>query len=155
MSHPTEPDPGSYDRDAIIAAVTDFYQFLARLPYIEPAEVLYPPPSSGSDGSLPGSWPHITSETFGALGKSAEVIALLQRLPYIRMDGEQEYVVAPETFPCDYRRDYFRAPALTAEGDGGGPWDVPGGFEFPSWVVPLTYGKNHGDYLMLDTTDGE
>ena len=30
-----------------------------------------------------------------------------------------------------------------------------GRFEFPSWVVPLTYGKNHGDYLMLDTTDGE
>lgn len=147
MSHPTDPrlaDISTYDREAVIATVTDFYQFLATLPYIEPADVLYPPP---------GGWPNINAENFAGLGKTEQVIALLKHLPYIRMDGNHEYMVAPETFPCDYRRDYFQSPAVFA--DGRGPWDVPVGFSFPPWVVPLTYGKNHGDYLMLDTTDGE
>jgi hypothetical protein len=28
-------------------------------------------------------------------------------------------------------------------------------FTFPEWVVPLTYGKVNGQYIMLDTTDGK
>ncbi|MCJ1269695.1 hypothetical protein MMC22_009587 [Lobaria immixta] len=146
-SHPADPQLGEiskYDREAVIAAVTDFYHFLAQLPYIEPADILHPP--------LEGGWPNITTENFACLGKSDEVIALLKCLPYIRMDGHHEYVVAPETFPCDYRRDYFQTPSF-AEGRTA-PWDVPVGLKFPSWVIPLTYGKNHGDYLMFDTTDG-
>lgn len=146
MSHPTASQLGelsTYDREAIIAVVADFYQFLAKLPYIESADILYPPE---------GGWPNITQENFACLGKNEEVIELLKLLPYIRMDGSHEYLVAPETSPCDYRRDYFQSPSFA---EGRGPWDVPVGFEFPPWVIPLTYGKNHGDYLMLDTTDGE
>lgn len=143
MSHPPDHQP-IYDRKVVVATIADFYQFLASLPYIELTDVLYPPLESG--------WPNITGEKFALLRKSEEVIELLKHLPYIKMDGGHEYMVAPETFPCDYRRDYFQSPSFT---EGREPWDVPVGFKFPPWVIPLTYGKNHGDYLMLDTTDGE
>jgi hypothetical protein len=145
-SEPPSLELPSYNREEIIATLRDFYQFLSKLPWLESGDILYPPESG---------WPNITKENFAFLGKNEEVIALLRHLPYIRMDGKGQYVVAYNTFPCDYRRDYFQSPAFE---EGLTPWEMPetgGRFEFPSWVVPLTYGKNHGDYLMLDTTDGE
>ena len=145
-SEPPSPEPPSYNREEVIATLTDFYEFLSKLPWLESGDILYPPK---------GGWPNITKENFAFLGKNEEVIALLRYLPYIKMDGKGQYVVAYNTFPCDYRRDYFQSPAFEK---GLTPWEMPetgGRFEFPSWVVPLTYGKNHGDYLMLDTTDGE
>lgn len=45
--------PSTYDREDTITAVTDLYPFLATLPYIEPTDILYPPPEG---------WPHITKE---------------------------------------------------------------------------------------------
>ena len=32
-----------YDRDEIVTAMTDYYNFLTQLPYVQPGEVLYPP----------------------------------------------------------------------------------------------------------------
>jgi hypothetical protein len=144
-SEPPSLELSSYNREEIVATLRDFYEFLSKLPWLESGDILYPPESG---------WPNITKENFAFLGKNEEVIALLRHLPYIRMDGKGQYVVAYNTFPCDYRRDYFQSPAFEK---GLTPWEIPetgGRFEFPSWVVPLTYGKNHGDYLMLDTTDG-
>jgi hypothetical protein len=144
-SEPPSPELPSYNREEIIATLTDFYEFLSKLPWLESRDILYPPE---------GGWPNITKENFAFLGKNEEVIALLRHLPYIRMDGKDQYVLAYSTFPCDYRRDYFQSPAFEKDNT---PWEMPetgGRFEFPSWVVPLTYGKSHGDYLMLDTTDG-
>jgi hypothetical protein len=144
MSLPPDPRVGAtsqYDREEVIAVVTEFYQFLAKLPYIEPADVLFPPASG---------WSNINHQNFAGLGKSEEVIELLKRLPYIDMSGH-EYLIAPNTYPCDYRREPFQSP-VTTKSTG---WYVPIGSEFPPWVVPLTYGKRDGTYLMLDTTDGK
>ena len=132
----------------MITRLRDFYTFLSKLPWIEPQDVL--------DAPEPGGWPNISKDNFAYLGKNDEVVALLQHLPYVRMDGKNgEYALAYSTFPCDYRRDYFQNLA----GLAAAPWEIPEtegrGFKFPPWVVPLTDGKNHGDYLMLDTTDGE
>ncbi|KAI1080830.1 hypothetical protein F5B20DRAFT_95990 [Whalleya microplaca] len=136
-----------YSQAETVATLTDFYQCLSKLPWVELDDILYPPEEG---------WPNITNETFGFLAKNEDVISLLRHLPYIRQDGQgkgEQYVIAHNTFPCDYRRDYFRNPSfgnLT-------PWDVPETGDrdgFPPWVVPLAYGKNHGDYLMFDTTDG-
>lgn len=140
------PDPRvkgnpQYNQEAVIAAVTDFYQFLTKMPYIDASEVLYPPT---------GGWPNINEENFAALGKSKKVIQLLKHLPYIKMAGH-EYVVAPDTHPCDYRGKTFQS-GLTKESAG---FYIPVGCDFPPWVVPLTYGKRDGSYLMLDTTDGK
>ncbi|KAN0113112.1 hypothetical protein V8E51_006063 [Hyaloscypha variabilis] len=95
--------------------------------------------------------PNITKEKFACLGRSDEVIALLKRLPYIKMNNNYEYMIAPQTYQCDYRRNHFQSPAFT---NSRPPYEIPYGFEYPPWVVPSTYGKNDGSYLMLDTTDG-
>ncbi|OCL06226.1 hypothetical protein AOQ84DRAFT_411663, partial [Glonium stellatum] len=144
MSLPPDPrvdgDP-EYNREEIITAVTEFYKSLARLPYIELADILIPPP----DG-----WPHITEEKFAALRKNHEVIELIRHLPYMNM-SRHEYMIAPDTYPIDYRGKGFNEGEVSEESAGRA---IPPGLEVPEWVVPLTYGSRDGTYLMLDTTDG-
>lgn len=143
-----------YDREEITACLHDFYTFLATLPWIDPSDVLTAP----SEG-----WPNIVHPSFGdCMKKNDVVIELLRRLPYLRMDNArgQEYAIAYSTFPCDYRRDYFQPSSIeSAFAHGDHPYEVPETsgreFAFPEWTVPLTFGKNHGDYLILDTSDGE
>lgn len=135
----------TYDQDQVVAAVTEFYKFLTDMPYIAPADVLLPPPEG---------WSNINKDRFAALGKDDNVIELLAHLPYINMSGP-EFMVAPYTYPIDYRGDKFQS-ALDkgVENAKLNGWYIPSFHEFPSWVVPLTTGIIHGDYLMLDTSDG-
>jgi hypothetical protein len=67
--------------------------------------------------------------------------------------SEERYTLVWSTFPVDYRHDYFQEGKV-----GTNCWEVPDTIErdhnFPEWVVPLMYGKVHGQYIMLDTTDG-
>ncbi|KAF2022762.1 hypothetical protein EK21DRAFT_82465 [Setomelanomma holmii] len=128
----------------VATALRDFYSFLARLPWLEPSDVLEPPAQG---------WPNISSDNFAPLHKNSAVIKLLKHLPYLRMDGPFETcTLVWSTYPCDYRRDYFQKvmPGINC-------WEIPDtsqrDYSFPDWVVPLTYGKVHGQYVMLDTTD--
>ena len=129
----------------VATALLDFYNFLARLPWLEPSDILEPPARG---------WPNISSDNFAPLHKNDTVIELLKHLPYLRMDGPFERnTLAWSTYPCDYRRDYFQKvePGINC-------WEIPDtserDYDFPEWVVALTYGKVHGQYIMLDTTDG-
>lgn len=129
----------------LATALQDFYGFLTLLPWLEPSDVLEPPAQG---------WPNINSDNFAPLHKNSAVIELLKHLPYLRMDGPYEkYALVWSTYPCDYRRDYFQKvkPGIDC-------WEIPDtserDFSFPEWVVPLTYGKVNGQYIMLDTTDG-
>jgi hypothetical protein len=138
------PSPSNLQNE-VATALRDFYGFLAKLPWLEPEDVLEPPEQG---------WSNINIDNFGALHKNSIVIDLLKHLPYIRMDGpNKEYTLAWSTHPCDYRRSYFQmvGPSIDC-------WEIPDtterDFDFPEWVVPLTYGKVHGQYIMLDTTDG-
>jgi hypothetical protein len=57
-----------------------------------------------------------------------------------------------ETFLIDYQRERCRTALESGKLED---WNyVPPFVEFPEWVVPLTNGENHGDYLLLDTSDG-
>jgi hypothetical protein len=132
----------AYDQQEIITQLTDFYQFLSTLPYIEPSAVLTPP-------SL--GWPNVTKENFSELGKNDEVINLLKHLPYIDLSGHQ-YVIAPDTYPTDYRGEAFQHE-VTKESIGR--CTPLGDVEFPEWVINLTHGSRDGTYVMLDTTDGK
>lgn len=60
-----------YNRDEVVAAITEYYTFLTHL-HFDPSE-LKTPPSTG--------WPQITSSRFAFLGKSDKVIDLLKHLP--------------------------------------------------------------------------
>ena len=148
MSHPQDPrfeGTARYDRDHVIATVSDFYKFLVGTPFLEPDDVLFPPP---------GGWPNINKQRFAALGKNDEVVELLAHLPYINMSG-QDYMVAPSTYPIDYRGEKFQsALEKGAENARINGWYIPSHHDFPPWVVPLTTGILNGDYLMLDTSDG-
>ncbi|CAI9627207.1 unnamed protein product [Alternaria burnsii] len=132
-------------RTEVATALLDFYNFLARLPWLKPSDILEPPAQG---------WPNITSDNFAPLHKNGTVIELLKRLPYLRMDGPFERnTLAWSTYPCDYRRDYFQKvePGIDC-------WEIPDtserDYDFPEWAVALTYGKVHRQYIMLDTTDG-
>lgn len=67
----------SYSRDAVVAAVRDYYHFLATM-YMDESEIIEPPK---------GGWPSITSNTWDDFDKTNEVVSLLRCLPYIRDGG--------------------------------------------------------------------
>ncbi|GAB1317775.1 Alpha beta hydrolase fold protein [Madurella fahalii] len=62
-----------YSREATVAAVIDYFEFLAKM-YIKESDILRPPE---------GGWPEITPDRFRDLGKTDEVILLLRHLPYL------------------------------------------------------------------------
>jgi hypothetical protein len=62
-----------YNRNEVVAAITDYYHFLTSL-HIDPADIKTPPPSG---------WPDITTQTCNRLSKIDAAIALLKHLPYI------------------------------------------------------------------------
>lgn len=62
-----------YSRDECVAAIRDYYEFLAGM-FMNPGYIIEPP----SDG-----WPEINTESARGLGKTDTVIDLLRHLPYI------------------------------------------------------------------------
>lgn len=100
------PDPRLGDKlsafhcNEVVSQLESFYDFLPHIP------------STAVHKAPAGGWPSITAETLGAnLGqKSAEVIELLRRLPYINGIGRHGGLctdshpwIANEAYPCDYR----------------------------------------------------
>lgn len=65
-----------YDRDQVIAAVTDYYNFLTRL-HLDSEDIRRPPPEG---------WSQISEKRLSPLNKSEEVISLLKHLPYVQND---------------------------------------------------------------------
>ncbi|KAJ5098776.1 hypothetical protein N7532_005777 [Penicillium argentinense] len=128
--------PSTYSREAAIVAVTDLYESLTTPLYVEPTDILYPPP---------GGWPHITreNEAFASLNKTDEVLELLRHLPYLD-SRKNEWFIRPWSVSCDYvNRDPRNYRPL-----------VPDEFEFPPWVINLTFSGRYGQSLMFDTSDG-
>ncbi|KZF23993.1 hypothetical protein L228DRAFT_244852 [Xylona heveae TC161] len=130
----------SYNQDEIIATMTAYYQFLSRLPYVDPSDIMYPPP---------GGWPEINQETLGYLGRTDTVIELLRHLPYINTDNH-DFLVSLDVHAADYRGKWFKSSVAKKVGS----FATPVGATFPPNVIGLTNGKNTGVYLMLDTVDG-
>lgn len=132
----------SYSREATIAAVRGYYQFLARL-YLPPSSIVEPPE---------GGWPQITQESLGHLGKTDEVVELLRRLPYVRDDGDAATPqVAPGTHFVDWARlatqNLDRASALLAT--DGDEWE-----HVPPHVVGLAREARWSFSFNLDTELG-
>jgi hypothetical protein len=131
----------------VATALRDFYSFLSLLPWLDPSDILEPPASG---------WPNINNDNFAPLHKTKVVVELLKHLPYLNMDQcFEKYPFLWSTYACDYRRSYFQPGKLK---EGIDCWEIPNtqyrDFDFPEWVVPLTFGKLNGVYVMLDTSDG-
>lgn len=53
MDLPPDPRlkvPSQYSREETIAAVKDYYQFLTKMPFLEPRDILDPPPEGWAAG---------------------------------------------------------------------------------------------------------
>lgn len=148
MSHSQDPrfeGTSRYVREEVNANITEFYQFLAKFPVIEPDDILKPPKQG---------WPEITAERLAPLSKSEEVIQLLAHLPYLSVNGH-EAMAAPSTHMIDYRGPRFLDALATGRQDAAGWNYVPPFVDLPPHVVTLTAGRVHGDFLLLDTSDGQ
>ena len=135
----------SYSQDACVAAVRDYYQFLAQL-YLDESFILEPPATG---------WP-FNADSLQELGKSDEVISLLRHLPYIRDDNVTEVNAASNCVFADWQR-WAR---LIREGHSIGEdarlmtekWNL---FEIlPLHVVSLTDGNEYNPIFLLDTELG-
>lgn len=66
----------TYDREQVITAVTDYYDFLTRL-HVDPEDIRRPPPEG---------WSQTSQEKLSPMHKTGEVIRLLKHLPYVQND---------------------------------------------------------------------
>jgi hypothetical protein len=155
MTTPLLPDPGlkgalsTYDREAIIAALTEYYKALSKLPYLDEEDIVYPPPSG---------WPNITKENFDVLGKHDEVVELLKRLPYLKNpnDWGKGYLVSFATYAIDYSSEPFQPPVNMEKAKYYSPDFAYREEMVKPWVIPLTRPEDNviGTYILLDITDG-
>lgn len=82
-----------YNRDEVIASVTEFYVFLTTHLHFYPSELKTPPPAG---------WPQITSSRFAVQRKSETVIDLLRHLPYLPGGNDADRFIHDLTVCADY-----------------------------------------------------
>jgi hypothetical protein len=138
----------SYSRDGCVAAVRDYYAFLAKM-YLK-ASVVIEPPEEG--------WPSITPDSLRGLGKTDEVISLLRHLPYITTPKDRP-LYKPQGSPDCYWADWQSyAQGIT---DGlSKPKNIrfysEGEYErdIPTHVMGLTHGGGDNPIFLLDIQFG-
>jgi hypothetical protein len=82
-----------YSREECVTAIRDYYEFLAKM-FIGRSYIIEPPQ---------GGWPNITAESMQGMGKTEEVIRLLQHLPYI---VNKPFSAAPHALPGCWAFDW-------------------------------------------------
>ncbi|RMZ84794.1 hypothetical protein DV737_g977, partial [Chaetothyriales sp. CBS 132003] len=161
-SDPRLSSPSTYSRQECIEVIRDLLHYLSnRLPYLDSAWILEPPANG---------WPNITPQTFAPLEKTAEVIELLANLPYVHIPNQNNQYAPERNWPAikrythlyDFRGEAYQA-ALEKVSKGGNDTALSDDLKFqfqvpwitvPPWVICLTTGLKHGDFLLLDTSDG-
>lgn len=97
------------DRDKVIAAVTDYYEWLLRL-HLRPDNLRRPPP---------GGWPEISPERFKKMGKTDTAIDLLKHLFYVEIDDNVvPLLVWSFSSCCDYSARKLQQDVTKRGGDG-------------------------------------
>jgi hypothetical protein len=147
----------TFSRYECIAAVRDYYQFLAKM-FMDESRIMEPPP---------GGWPNITPRALSALNKTEEVVSLLRHLPYIDdSDVDNHPQCIPFTTFANWNTlaDKEIAPSECwgilvcsedcEEGFGREEWAHRTGCDVPSRFVGLTFGGRNNDILVLDTASG-
>jgi hypothetical protein len=83
----------SYSHEAAVAAITDYFDFLAKM-YLDESAIFRPPE---------GGWPEITPDRLSDLGKTDEVIMLLRHIPYLRGGMAEQWKSEAEAGPSGVR----------------------------------------------------
>ena len=126
----------TYCRHETIAAITDFYTFYMRLPYVDPRALVFPPASG---------WPEINATELHNRGKSNEVIELLQHLPYLENPSiHGGWTIDSESTCIQYHKGvcYNDSPDAIKN--------------LPGYVIPIAdMVDRNGSFLLLDTETGK
>ncbi|KAJ8117810.1 hypothetical protein OPT61_g1087 [Boeremia exigua] len=149
---PPNQDPGSdagYDRDAIVASITRYYELLSKMVSIKPKEIAYAPEGGRGDDIIP-------VEKLRRLGFTDRAIDFVRHVPFVH----SERPVHQGTQTLYYYRDYFRYPE--EEYDLVEPmmvemWPMPEQ-RIPEGFVPLSnplHGSPFAWWWILDTNTGE
>ncbi|KAH0278420.1 hypothetical protein KCU91_g2485, partial [Aureobasidium melanogenum] len=127
----------TYSRDQTIAAITDFYKFYIRLPYLDPNALVLAPKDGG--------WPNIDTTELRNRGRSDEVIELLCHLPYIEhpdFRGGWTIDLGSECIQYHKGACYNDSPDLIKA--------------LPGHVIPIANPTDrNGCYMLLDTQTGK
>ncbi|KAG9657150.1 hypothetical protein KCU95_g2928, partial [Aureobasidium melanogenum] len=127
----------TYSRDETVAAITDFYKFYIRLPYIDRNALVLAPEDGG--------WPDIDATELRNCGKSDEVIELLRHLPYIEhpsFRGGWTIDLGSDCIQYHKGACYNNSPDLIKS--------------LPGHVIPIADPTDRdGCYLLLDTQSGK
>lgn len=141
----------TYSRQECIDVLTDFLAYLSiRLPYLDPSWILKPPPTG---------WPNITQKSLRPLAKSEEVVQLLSLLPYAHVPGQTDpfsmhrrwTAIMRDTHLYDFHDEVYQTAMRKEEARN---WIQQPFLDVPGWVICLTTGLSHGNWLLLDTSDG-
>lgn len=143
MSEP-DPTPAPPHSAAIADALSSYYRLLTELGHI-PEDAVDFPPAGGWDAEA-------HQAQFRRLGKSAEVVSLLTRLPFVtNKDVEIHY----DTAATDWR-GWFVGAALDHGMNLPQASLEPMAQTLPDHVVCLTQpSSNYGRWLLLDARTGD
>ncbi|KAI8225060.1 hypothetical protein K4K55_009278 [Colletotrichum sp. SAR 10_96] len=144
----------SYSHDAAVAAITSYYELIARLQRDE-TQLEYPPP---------GGWPQITRESFASLGKTDAVIDLLRHIPYFTDDTiEILNITNPRCFINSFLYEMIHADSEEQRHESQDLKEVEQNKisdtavdedGFPRGMILLAIGEDYGFKVYLDTTHG-
>ncbi|KAL3294220.1 hypothetical protein RB213_012645 [Colletotrichum asianum] len=151
---PIPSETYSYSHDAAVAAITSYYELIARLQRDE-TQLEYPPP---------GGWPQITRESFASLGKTDAVIDLLRHIPYFTDDTiEILNITNPRCFINSFLYEMIHADSEEQRRESQDlkeveqnkiPDTVVDEDGFPRGMILFAYGEEYGFKVYLDTTYG-
>ncbi len=138
-----------YSRDSVVRRVTQYYELLEKLAYIDDSEIARPPPTGWTDEQL-----HV--EMLMAAERSGKVVDLVRHLPYLRCDRELE-VYAPcrivsylredmsyEASTPEMAKDFFHKRIMVCGEDG---------IVCPKGMIALASDLRI-DAILLDTDEG-
>lgn len=150
-SSPPDQAPGpTYDRDAIVASMTRYYELLSKMVGIKPADIERAPKEGRSDDDIP-------LEALRLLGFNDMMIDVVRHAPFV---GSNHRPVYYSTCTLNYYRHLFSYPEGEYQLDDPHMvemWPLPEQ-RIPEGIVPLSrhlQGDHRGTWWLLDTNSGE
>ncbi|KAI4648728.1 uncharacterized protein J4E79_009799 [Alternaria viburni] len=138
----------SYDRDAIIASITRYYELLSKTVSIKPAEIGYARKGGRFDKSIPLS-------KLRRLGFNDRMIDFIRHVPFCHSNDRP---VFPDTTTLNYYPHLFYYPEedyKLEDADMTGMWPIEDS-RIPEGIIPLSVpleGSSLGTWWMLDTNN--
>ncbi|PYH41017.1 uncharacterized protein BP01DRAFT_188624 [Aspergillus saccharolyticus JOP 1030-1] len=131
-----------YHEPTITTLITQIYHLYLQLDYIQPHELIYPPPETG----------HAINEALcAALGLAPAVISLMKRLPYFQTSSlAHDIPFTPRSQAFVYLEDEEIRGGRDPEWYGTRAPDP--GFLLP-WELALTFATDEGVHWILDTRE--